>query len=114
MAVRMKAGQLLVGILSLTLVAVLGTIGAQIYLGRKTTAGTYSEVVQLAVGGGFCTGVVVSDRAVLTARHCVGTSTTARIGSPDWSAPVTGNVSAMHGSLDLALFCTPRLTVAPA
>jgi hypothetical protein len=100
--------------LAAVFVAVLANVAIQVYFGRSPGAGAFPEVVQLALRDGFCTGVVISDRAVLTAGHCVGTSTTAQIGSPDWSAPVAGTLAARHGELDLALFCTSTLSVAPA
>src|SRR6476646_6597224 len=69
--------------LFLVKVALAGTGPAPILGGTPTTVGEYPTVVAIEVGGGLCTGTLITKDWVLTAAHCV---TPAVVGEPSQAA----------------------------
>ena len=78
--------------------AVAGPIDAPIIGGTPTTVGQYPSVVAIEVGGGLCTGTLITPEWVLTAAHCV---TASEVGLST-QAEVTAQVMVHYNTVNAA------------
>jgi hypothetical protein len=99
------------------LMALAATPAAAVVGGREGGPGAEASVMVLRAGGGVCTGIVLSRRAILTAGHCLGAGAELRIhwregGEPALVQPAetalhpgfkAGAVASRQRSIDLAL-----------
>ncbi len=84
-------------------------IDQAIVRGTPVPEGEYPETVMVLLGGGLCTGTIVSQQTVLTAAHCVGFGNTpvqninVRIDVPGADATIAASSYEVHPSADLAI-----------
>jgi MYXO-CTERM domain-containing protein len=91
--------------LVLVKLAVAGPGPAPILGGTPATVGQYPTVVAIEVGGGLCTGTLITKDWVLTAAHCVTPSV---VGEPD-QASLTASVKVHFNTVDM--FTAPGMVV---
>jgi uncharacterized protein (TIGR03382 family) len=98
MLLRMRRFVTILASLLVAAPAVAGTLNSPILGGTPATLGQYPSVVLVEVGGGLCTGTLVTKDWVLTAAHCVSP---AEVGLPNQAA-VTASVKVHFNTVNAA------------
>src|SRR5262245_46657731 len=98
---------------SLGIIAAIGVFDrryAQIAGARRSSPGQFTHVARIQTPDNeFCTGVLIAERAMLTAQHCVQNHPTSLIvTTADWSNNLSGRVCRQRANRDLAVITLDR------